>query len=542
MAIYNVDDFTFDTEEEAKRAKQELQLIENLKNKTNINSPVIAKQLLDRCKAAGTFKTKVGTEFLSELQQTADISDNNKVNDKNSNEILSVSNNENTKNYINNKTNDKDIENTSSSASNKVYPKNYINNNINDNTRKILKQNKNYSPPLASGSLWSKIFIFVLPLLAINILKSLFFYSVNLDYIKFLDFRNIDIINLIVTLFMSLSIGINIIISYYIGKNNIQKVKKAVYTSILLVIMSSIIITFICLIFSNQISDSLIKKSGNDVFNICLLSIPFQAFYYCGAAIMFSKGDTKKPAICILISGIINVFLSMVFVEDLKIELDWIALPILISQIINAGLMTYFLVNEKGVLKLDLRKFSLDKKILVNIDREILSKILKIGIPIVLQNIIIWISIHIRNGVYFPITITDSDSIYYGFFMASATFISQNYGANKPKRCSKTIKICLILGELFSVIMLSILYLIFPNFICYVDEIIWYILSLVIVVFSGSMCGYGYSLIPVMISVIGMCVTWIYPIWIIISLIITAIAIILAYFVVKHRIKSKGIN
>jgi len=78
MATYNVGGFTFTNETEAKRAKQELQLIEQLKARTDISKPAIAKQLLENCRDKGTFKTKVGMVFLNKLQQTAKSSVNNK--------------------------------------------------------------------------------------------------------------------------------------------------------------------------------------------------------------------------------------------------------------------------------------------------------------------------------------------------------------------------------------------------------------------------------------------------------------------------------
>lgn len=705
MAIYNVGGFTFDSESEAKMAKQELQLIENLKAKTDINNPIIAKQLFNRCKATGRFKTKIGIDFLNKLQQTVKDSIDNNINDKIYEKSLSILKRSHKKDSINNNINDidDDIFSSKSLSIDEEYENTiseYINNgykivsqsnehtelkktsifkyifwlliipnigsliayyigskhpydfsvyandrfeyvslkNIGkfvmgsqisffvgvslfiigiciliatkgrekvfiritktgslDITGNILKHNKDYFNPIINSSLLNKMFIFVLPFLGMGILQQLLNYAgmrcfINLGGTSILAYKSgyNGIMNLIVTLFIGLSIGVNAIISYYIGKNNIEKAKKAVHTSILLVIIISIIVTFIALIFSNQIAEILFKdfKSAGSFFNICFLSIPFQAFYYCGAAIMFSKGDTKKPLICILISEMINVFLDMVFAEDLKMGLYGIAFAILISQIINAGLMTYFLVNEKGVLRLNLKNFSLDKKILINVDKEVLLKILKIGIPIVLQNIIFWFSnIYIIKGVYLPIT--NSDSIDYAlyniiqqieifanidigaFSIASVTFISQNYGANKLERCSKIMKYCLILGGIFTILS-SILFSAFagsfPNDLSIIRDIndnwlipiiLFEIFNLAIAVFSSSMYGYGYSFIPAVISVFGICgirLLWIYSIYqnnptpetllavYPISWIITAIAIIFAYFVVKRRIKSKVIN
>ncbi len=695
MATYNVGGFTFDSESEAKRAKQELQLIENLKAKTDINNPIIAKQLFDRCKATGKFKTKIGIDFLNKLQQTANNSIDNNISDKVYKKNLSASNRVYIKDTINKNINDnndgifsskslsidEEYENTISEYINNGYKivsqsnehtelkkasifkyifwlliipnigsliayyigskhpydfSAYANDRFEyaslkiigkfmmgsqmsvfvavslfiigiciliatkgrekvfiritktgglDITGNILKHNKDYFNPITSSSLLNIILIFVLPLLAIDILQQLFNYA-GYGYLRTtllvykIGYHNV--IRLIVTLFIGLSIGTNATISYYIGKNNIEKVKKAVHTSILLVIIISIIVTFISLIFSNQIAETLYKdfESAGSFFNICFLSIPFQAFYYCGAAIMFIKGDTKKPLICILISGIINILLGRVFVEDLEMEFYGLAFAILISQIISAGLIIYFLVNEKGVLRLNLRNFSFDKKILINVDKEVLSKIFKIGIPIALQNIILWFSdIYIVKGMYlYSDSIYRSDSIEYtlysiqqigifaniaisAFSIASVTFISQNYGANKLERCSKIIKYCLILGGLFTV-LLSMLFFVFSNY-RYIDNnwlitiILFEVFNLVIAVFSSSMYGYGYSFIPAVISVFGICgirLLWIYSIYqnnptletllavYPISWIITAITTILAYFVIKRRIKSKVIN
>lgn len=85
MTTYNVGGFTFTNEAEAKKAKQELQLIEQLKTKTDISKPTIAKQLLANCKAKGAFQTKVGKDFLNKLEQTA----NNSADDKQLNKSVS---------------------------------------------------------------------------------------------------------------------------------------------------------------------------------------------------------------------------------------------------------------------------------------------------------------------------------------------------------------------------------------------------------------------------------------------------------------------
>ena len=447
---------------------------------------------------------------------------------------------------------------------------------------KVLKREKN----LTDGSLWDKILIFAIPLALSSMLQQLF-NSADVAVVgRFADENalaavgsNGPIINLMVNLFVGLSVGANVVISRYIGQQDHQRIQRAVHTSILLAIVSGIFLTILGFFISRPMLEFM-KSPDNTIdlatkyLKIYFLGMPFQMVYNFSSAVLRSKGDTQRPLICLLISGTVNVALNFCFVLGLKMSVSGVAIATVIAEIISSSLMVYFLTHEKGDLKLQFNKLSIDK--------HILKEIAIIGIPSGLQGMVFSISnISIQSEINDLGSVIMSASavalnfeifIYYllnSFGQASVTFTGQNYGAHKIDRCGKSVILCMTLGGIATIIMGAIL-LIGAKPLCGLystdAEVVrlaivrmrWVIsfelINLAIEVFSGSLRGFGYSFIPALISIFGICgfrILWVntiyksnptfdrllivYPI----SWIITSIAIIIAYFVINGKIKKR---
>lgn len=446
----------------------------------------------------------------------------------------------------------------------------------------VLKKEKN----LTEGSLWNKILIFAIPLALSSMLQQLF-NSADVAVVgRFADKNalaavgsNGPIINLMVNLFVGLSVGANVVISRYIGQQDHKQIEKAVHTSILLAIVSGLFLAVLGLFISRPMLQFMKSPSetidlATTYLKIYFLGMPFEMLYNFSSAILRSKGDTERPLISLLISGVINVALNFVFVLGLKMSVSGVAIATVISEIVSSSLLLYFLTHEKGYLKLDFKKLAIDGRIL--------KEIARIGIPSGLQGMVFSISnISIQSEINDLGSVIMSASavalnfeifVYYllnAFGQASVTFTGQNYGACKLDRCKKSVMLCMLLGGLATIIMSSLV-LIFANPLSSLystdTEVIklavirmkWIIsfelVNLAIEVFSGSLRGYGYSLVPAMISIFGICgfrILWVntiyksnptferllmaYPI----SWLITATFIVASYFVVKKHIKKE---
>ena len=228
----------------------------------------------------------------------------------------------------------------------------------------VLKKEKN----LTEGSLWNKILIFAIPLALSSMLQQLF-NSADVAVVgRFADKNalaavgsNGPIINLMVNLFVGLSVGANVVISRYIGQQDHKQIEKAVHTSILLAIVSGLFLAVLGLFISRPMLQFMKFPSetidlATTYLKIYFLGMPFEMLYNFSSAILRSKGDTERPLISLLISGVINVALNFVFVLGLKMSVSGVAIATVISEIVSSSLLLYFLTHEKGYLKLDFKE------------------------------------------------------------------------------------------------------------------------------------------------------------------------------------------
>lgn len=448
---------------------------------------------------------------------------------------------------------------------------------------------KKESMSLTEGTLFDKILIFALPIAASSILQQLF-NSADVAVVgRFADKNalaavgsNGPIINLLVNLFVGLSVGANVMISRFIGSKNEKKISEAIHTSVLLALISGAFLAVLGFFISRPMLE--LMKSPDEIIELAdiylkiyFVGMPFQMLYNFEAAILRSKGDTGRPMIALIVAGIVNVILNVFFVIILHMSVSGVATATVISQMISSGILMRALLKEEGCMKLDLHKLKIDKGIITAIAR--------IGIPAGLQGMVFSISnlcIQSQINDLGPDTAAASAAalnyemfVYYlinAFGQASVTFTGQNYGAGKMERCEKTVKLSLLSGGIFTVLMCAV-FLIFayPLANIYTPEpdvirlavvrmkwiLSFELLNLAMEVFSGSMRGFGCSLIPALIAIFGVCgvrILWVYTVYKIeqsfqmllivypISWLVTAAAIIISYFITKKRLKLKVYN
>lgn len=442
------------------------------------------------------------------------------------------------------------------------------------------KVKSNKSMDMLSGSLWDKILKFALPLAASSILQQLF-NSADLAVVgRFSGSRamaavgsNGPIINLLINIFVGLSVGANVVIARYIGANNNEKVKRATHTTISIAIISGFIIMIMGLLVTRPILNLIstppdIIDLATVYLRIYFLGMPFIMLYNFGSAILRSRGDTKRPFLCLLVSGIVNVFLNLFFVIVCHMSVEGVGIATVVANIISSGMLLYFLTHEKGILKINLKE--------LKIDLNILKEIIKIGLPAGIQGMVFSFSnICIQSGL----NSLGSDAVagsaaalnfeYLAYFLlnafsqASVTFTGQNFGAGDYKRCTRVTLWCVGLGFIFTMTLSSI-FVIFGNSLIKIYTTEPAVMELALVrmryillfqgvnaamdVLSGSMRGMGYSFVPALMSIIGVCgvrLVWVYTIFKMyptfqtlvmvypISWIATTIAIFTAYMVVR---------
>ena len=400
------------------------------------------------------------------------------------------------------------------------------------------KLKKDYTIDMCNGPILKKMLVFSIPLMCSSVLQLIFNAA---DIVVVGNFAgdnslaavgsNTALIGLLTNLFVGLSIGANVLAAKYYGAKDEKNLAEAVNTSILLSIISGIILTIIGLAGARRIliwmqtPDEVLDLAAT-YLRICFLGMVPTMVYNFGSAILRSVGDTKRPLYYLFGAGIVNVILNLFLVVALKLDVAGVAIATVISQCISAGLIIRCLRHEEGGIHLDIHRLHLDKKIFV--------EILEIGLPAGFQGILFSLSnVIIQSSVNsFGATVMAGNSaaanveqfVYFAmnaFYQSTISFTSQNYGAKNYHR----IKNILLTGQ-FCVITVGI---VFGNLVVLFghpllelytssEEVIQagmvrfgivartYALCGIMDVMVGALRGIGYSVMPMIVSLMGACV------------------------------------
>lgn len=398
------------------------------------------------------------------------------------------------------------------------------------------------------GPIWNKIPQFALPLAATAILGQLFNAA---DIAVVGNFTgdmstaavaavsaNSSLIGLVVNLFVGISLGANVTIAYAIGQDDGKAVSSAVHTAIVMALLGGVFAAILGELIAAPLLEAL--HTPDDVLPLALLylriyfaGLPVILLYNFEAAIFRSAGETRIPLIALASSGILNVALNLFFVAVLHMTVDGVAIATVLSNAVSAAILYRCLRRTEKAVHVEPRE--------LRIDVGSMKRILRIGLPAGLQsavfsvaNIIIQGAINslgtvvmAASGAAFNIEIITYD-ILNSFSQACTTFVGQNFGAGKIERCKKVLGLCLIEGitALVAAIALilpfgKLLLSIFNNdpqvvdvgYIRLVTLMTAHLFSLCYEVLSGYLRGFGISLPPAILTMLGVCgvrLSWIY--------------------------------
>ena len=438
---------------------------------------------------------------------------------------------------------------------------------------------------MTSGPLWNKILLFAIPLALTTLMQQLF-HSMDMAVIGRFEGQNElaavgsnnAIINFLVNMFMGFSAGSNVVIAQLLGGSKIKLAKKAICTSLGIAVISGVCVMILGVIFSPFLLKLI--STPYEIINLSILylriyfiGIPFLMIYNFAAAILRSRGETTKPFFCLVAGGIVNIILNLVFVAVFKLSVAGVAIATSVANLISCILILMVLVKDKGPLGISLKEISIDKFIL--------SKIFKIGLPMSIQsclfpvsNMVVQSSVNslgatVVAGNAAASTIESySYSIMGGFSQATVSFVSQNFGAKNIKRCRKSYRECVLLGILVIGIFNLLMYLGMDTVVSlFTDEplvasvtkerlsfmYIIFLTAFIMDTATYALRGMGYSVIPTITSVVGVCafrILWlttvfkmlktyksiliVYPI----SWCLVAIVLIICYIVIIKRLSK----
>lgn len=444
---------------------------------------------------------------------------------------------------------------------------------------------------MLNGSIWNMIPRYALPVAMTSILEQLFnasdiavvgnFTGSNGTTAVAAVGANSSVIGLLVNLFVGIALGANVVIANSIGHNDNNTVHRAVHTSVIMSVAGGIMVTVIGELVASPLLKSL--NVPDDVFpyallylRIYLLGMPVILLYNFESAIFRSIGETKIPLEALAISGVINVILNLFFVIVLKMTVNGVATATVIANAISSFVLFRKLMKTDAVIRLEVKK--------LKFDIPVFSRIMKIGLPAGIQSAVFSVAnIVIQSAINSLGTVVMAASsaafnleilAYYilnSFSQACTTFVGQNYGAGQIKRCKRTLILCLIEDAIASGVAILIVLLAGRFLLSLFDKtpevidvgfvrlkIIFsaYVFSMLYEVMSGYLRGFGISLVPAILTTIGVCGTRIFWIYVIfpahrnfetimtaypVSLSITALLIFISLMVYRpsHRFENK---
>lgn len=439
---------------------------------------------------------------------------------------------------------------------------------------------------MCNGTIMDKLVSFSLPLMLSGILQ-LMFNAVDIIVVgRFAGSQALAavgsttaLINMFVNLFMGISLGTNVLAARFFAAGKDRQMSETVHTSIAFAAISGIVMVFVGIFFSKFALELMatpadVIEQSTLYMRIYFLGMPFFMLYNYGAAILRAVGDTKRPLIFLIISGVINAVLNMILVIVFHLAVAGVAIATVFSQMISCILVLRCLYRSEGSYQFRFSKLMLKGCYL--------KQIFQVGVPAGIQSTVINFSnVLLQSSVnsFGSIAMagyTAANNIL-GFLFVSInsvtqacmSFTSQNYGVRKWKRMDKILVDCMILSMIVALVLGGGSY-IFGSQILRIytenEEVIrcgmeilsyttlTYFLCGFMDLFPGAMRGMGFSAAPMMLSIVGTVgtrIVWIFGIFpryrslsvlfisYPVSWILTIAMQVVCFFIVRRKVHEK---
>ena len=392
---------------------------------------------------------------------------------------------------------------------------------------------------MCSGSLADKILLFALPLMASSLLQLLFNAADVVVVGRWAGKEalaavgsNTSLINLMINLFVGLSVGTNVVVARDLGAGRHDNVSRSVHTAMTLALTSGVVMMIFGSVMVRRLLEWMSSPTGvidlaTVYLRIYFLGMPANLVYNFGAAVLRAQGDTQRPLYYLTFAGVVNVLLNLLFVIVFQLDVAGVALATIIAQYISAVLVVRCLTLEQGPLHLELKQLRMKWKVV--------WRILQVGLPAGFQGIVFSLSNVViqssLNSFDDPVLVAGSAAganiegfVYVtmnAFYQAAITFVGQNYGAGKYDRVDKVAWQCTGFAAVFGFAfgnlaylfggalagiyapgepdvvqqaLIRMLFICCPYFICGIMDTL-----------VGVLRGLGSSVIPMIVSLVGAC-------------------------------------
>ena len=321
-----------------------------------------------------------------------------------------------------------------------------------------------YEIDMTRGPLFGKIFRFTVPVLLTNLLQLLYNAADIAVVGQFVNSNAVGAIgatsslnNMMLNLFIGIGIGVNVVTAQLIGAGRKKEVSSMIATSVWMALIGGLLLTVVGWFFSGTFLSWMntppeLIEDSTLYLKIFFLGAPASLIYNFLAAVLRAYGDTKRPLLFLMLSGMVNVGLNVVFVYFFRMAVDGVAYATIISQYLSAGLVLVTLLRMKDYCRLDRKQWKPDLQKAV--------AALKVGVPAGLYSIMFSIanvtiqsaansfeSAAVVNGLSAGTTI---ESFVYtainSISVATISFVGQNMGARDLSRIRQSVRLSLYLA------------------------------------------------------------------------------------------------
>ncbi len=315
---------------------------------------------------------------------------------------------------------------------------------------------------MTEGPFLKKMILFAIPLILTGFLQC-FYNAADLIVVNLFSESDAPLVgaigctsaltNLVLGLFMGLSVGAGVLVAHYVGAKKEKDVNITLHTSIILAVLSGILIAVLGYIFADDMliamnTSAELLPYATLYLQIIFIGTPGSLLYNYIASMLRSTGDSKRPLIFLAISGIVNVALNVFLVTVFKLDVAGVAIATIVSQYVSAIMALIYLMRIKGMLHFSFRN--------LKINGRKLKRLLYIGIPSGIQGSLFSLSntliqaamnsIDVNANAHgmiidgFSASSSLENFVYiamHAIYSVALTFIGQNVGAKKYKNVKK---------------------------------------------------------------------------------------------------------
>jgi len=316
---------------------------------------------------------------------------------------------------------------------------------------------------MTEGAIWKKILLFSIPLILGNLFQQLYNTVDSIIVGNYIGSNALaavgsgsSFINLLIGFCVGASAGAGVVISQAYGAQDEERLHKAVHTTIAIAIAAGLIVTIAGIFLAPTVLNMMntpteVYKDAVVYLRVYFGGMLFSVVYNLAAGILNAVGNSRRSMIYLMIAAFSNIILDLFFVVVLKMGVVGVALATDISQFLSCVFIIGYLMKTNEVYKLKIRE--------IRFYGNMVSKIIKMGLPTGIQSIVIALSnVIIQSGINsFGAVVMAGFTSYVkidgfnflplmSFSMAATTFTGQNIGAGKIDRVKKGMKVSLTMG------------------------------------------------------------------------------------------------